>query len=55
MPNVTVDEAKSDFDRVLAEARNDPVLVFADHGPTAVVLSWDAFKRVMDRSQARHD
>lgn len=51
MPNVTAEEARHHFDQVLDDAQRDPVFVFADGKPSAVVLSWDAFKTVIERRQ----
>ena len=50
IPNVTATEARRHFGKVLTDAKSDPVFVFKDGDLEAVVLSWDAFKRVVDRN-----
>lgn len=53
MPNVTVDEARTNFDQTLEDAQHDPVFISKDGGLKAVVLSWDAFRGLVERSGGR--
>lgn len=53
MPNITASEAKRHFGKMLDDAQRDPVFISKDGELAAVVLSWDAFKRVVDRNSPR--
>jgi prevent-host-death family protein len=52
MPNVTASEAGRHFGKMLREAQRDPVFISKGGEQTAVLLSFDAFRRIlaMDRS-----
>jgi hypothetical protein len=51
MPNLTAEEAKEHFDRMLDDAQRDPIFISKEGEIAAVVLSWDAFKRVVVQHQ----
>jgi PHD/YefM family antitoxin component YafN of YafNO toxin-antitoxin module len=51
MPNLTATEAKKHFGKMLDDAKRDPVFIWRDGKLSHVVVSWDAFKRVIDRNQ----
>ena len=51
--NVTATEARRHFGRMLKDAQSDPVFISKDGRVTAVMLSFDALKRLADRSSKR--
>ena len=50
MPNITATQARRQFGKLLDDVRDDPVFVSRNGELSAVVLSWEAFKRVIDRT-----
>ena len=53
MPNVSATQARRHFGKMLSYAKRDPVFVFKDGKLEAVVLSWDAFKNVVDQNKPK--
>jgi prevent-host-death family protein len=51
MPNLTATQAKRNFGKMLGDVQRDPVFISKDGQQVAVLLSWDAFRRVIGRDR----
>ena len=53
MPNITTEYASDNFAKVVEDAQHDPIFISKDGEIAVVMLSWDAFRRVVTRDRPK--